>query len=162
MLKRIIKKTTAFALATAVAAASVSVLADAPSVSGIFPMTGTLYYFDTPTGKIVLKNVKSQLSAIEFITENAVEAEDGFDGEKNEEADKADNTKENEVIEMSREAAATAEYIEIPTISGGRFFADGNPAADEWINEYADREIWFAAAVSDGKVISIPFFKIIV
>lgn len=115
------------------------------AVDGICPMTGKLYYFDTPTGRIVLKDVKP-------VTVSDMNADKNNTKTKEEEKNTID----------FNEAAKTAEYVEIPTAEGGRFFLDGNEAAAEWINNYADREIWFIAAVSDGKVISVPYFKIIV
>lgn len=127
-------------------------------VDGIYPMSANLYYYDTPTGKIVLKNVKSLVS----VTDNDIssKADKDTDTNINNDSDKTQTVLN--VAEKAKKAAETAEYTEIPTIEGGRFFKDGNKAAPEWINDYADREIWFLGAVSEGRVISIPYFKIIV
>lgn len=124
------------------------------AVDGICSMTGKLYYFDTPTGRIVLKDVKP-------VTVSDMNADKNKNNIKTKEEEKNTEAEEKKSIDFN-EAAKTAEYVEIPTAEGGRFFLDGNAAASEWINNYADREIWFIAAVSDGKVISVPYFKIIV
>lgn len=92
---------------------------------GMYVCTGSLYYFDTPTGRLVLKNVKPVVPSKE-----------------------------------AEKAISAAEYVEIPSASEGRFFADGNRADAEWINEYADREVWFVLAVGADGGLSVPYFII--
>lgn len=92
---------------------------------GLYVCTGSLYYFDTPTGRIVMKDIKPSASSAE-----------------------------------AEAAVSAAEYVEIPTATEGRFFADGSRADAEWINEYADREIWFVLAVGENGGLSVPYFII--
>lgn len=92
---------------------------------GLYVCTGSLYYFDTPTGRLVLRNIKPAAPSAE-----------------------------------AEAAAAAAEYVELASASEGRFFADGNRADAEWINEYADREIWFVLAVGANGGLSVPYFII--
>ncbi len=105
----------------------------------VYAMTGTLYYYDTPSGNIVLNDVKPF----------SVTAE-------------TSDAKENEYDTAAANAAATMIYTEIPTAEGGMFFADGSHAAPDWINNYVDRQIWFIAAVAADGSVTIPYFKIIV
>ena len=104
-----------------------------------YAMTGTLYYYDTPSGNIVLNDVKPF----------SVTA-------------KTSDSKENESDTAAANAAAAMIYTEIPTAEGGMFFADGSHAAPDWINNYVDRQIWFIAAVATDVSVTIPYFKIIV
>lgn len=100
--------------------------AEAPEQTvGLYICTGSLYYFDTPTGRLVLKNIRPAAPSAE-----------------------------------AEAAAANAEYVELPSAAEGRFFADGNRAAAEWINEYADRELWFVLAVGENGGLSVPYFII--
>ena len=121
MLKRLIGIATALLLITS------SVYgAELPEQTvGMYVCTGSLYYFDTPTGRLVLKNVKPVVPSKE-----------------------------------AEKAISAAEYVEIPSASEGRFFADGNRADAEWINEYADREVWFVLAVGADGGLSVPYFII--
>lgn len=107
--------------------------------AAVYAMTGTLYYYDTPSGNIVLNDVKPF-----SVT-----------------AEKSD-AKENESDTAAVNAAAAMIYTEIPTADGGMFFADGSHAAPDWINNYVDRQIWFIAAVATDGSVTIPYFKIIV
>lgn len=107
--------------------------------AAVYAMTGTLYYYDTPSGNIVLNDVKPF----------SVTAE-------------TRDAKENESDTAAANAAAAMIYTEIPTADGGMFFADGSHAAPDWINNYVDRQIWFIAAVAADGSVTIPYFKIIV
>lgn len=107
--------------------------------AAVYTMTGTLYYYDTPSGNIVLNDVKPF----------SVTAE-------------TSDAKENEYDTAAANAAAAMIYTEIPTAEGGMFFADGSHAAPDWINNYVDRQIWFIAAVAADGSVTIPYFKIIV
>lgn len=107
--------------------------------AAVYAMTGTLYYYDTPSGNIVLNDVKPF----------SVTAE-------------TSDAKENEYDTAAVNAAAAMIYTEIPTAEGGMFFADGSHAAPDWINNYVDRQIWFIAAVAADGSVTIPYFKIIV
>lgn len=103
----------------------------------VYAMTGTLYYYDTPSGNIVLNDV------------SPVGISSNTDNDKKPGDDAA-------------AVAAAVKYAEIPTAEGGRFFKDGSHAANEWINNYVDRQIWFIAAVAADGSVTIPYFKIIV
>lgn len=105
----------------------------------VYAMTGKLYYYDTPSGNIVLNDVKPF----------SITAE-------------TSDAKENESDTAAVNAAAAMTYTEIPTAEGGMFFADGSHAAPDWINNYVDRQIWFIAAVAADGSVTIPYFKIIV
>ena len=107
--------------------------------AAVYAMMGTLYYYDTPSGNIVLNDVKPF----------SVTA-------------KTSDAKENEYDTAAANAAAAMIYTEIPTAEGGMFFADGSHAAPDWINNYVDRQIWFIAAVAADGSVTIPYFKIIV
>lgn len=107
--------------------------------AAVYAMTGTLYYYDTPSGNIVLNDVKP----FSVTTETS-------------------DSKENESDIAAVNAAAAMIYTEIPTAEGGMFFADGSHAAPDWINNYVDRQIWFIAAVAADGSVTIPYFKIIV
>ncbi|MDO5586813.1 MAG: hypothetical protein Q4G53_06980 [Clostridia bacterium] len=107
--------------------------------AAVYAMTGTLYYYDTPSGNIVLNDVKP----FSVTTETS-------------------DSKENESDTAAVNAAAAMIYTEIPTAEGGMFFADGSHAAPDWINNYVDRQIWFIAAVAADGSVTIPYFKIIV
>ena len=107
--------------------------------AAVYAMTGTLYYYDTPSGNIVLNDVKP----FSVTTETS-------------------DSKENESDIAAVNAAAAMIYTEIPTAEGGMFFADGSHAAPDWINNYVDRQIWFIAAVATDGSVTIPYFKIIV
>lgn len=107
--------------------------------AAVYAMTGTLYYYDTPSGNIVLNDVKP----FSVTTETS-------------------DSKENESDTAAANAAAAMIYTEIPTAEGGMFFADGSHAAPDWINNYVDRQIWFIAAVAADGSVTIPYFKIIV
>lgn len=107
--------------------------------AAVYAMTGTLYYYDTPSGNIVLNDVKPFNVTAE-----------------------ASDTKENESDNAAINAAAAMIYTEISTAEGGMFFADGSHAAPDWINNYVDRQIWFIAAVAADGSVTIPYFKIIV
>ena len=104
----------------------------------MYAMTGTLYYYDTPSGNIVLNDVKPL---------NMPSANESNGSENN---------------TAVSNAAKALTYTEVPTADGGRFFNDGNRAASEWINNYVDRQIWFIAAVAADGSVTIPYFKIIV
>lgn len=54
-------------------------------------------------------------------------------------------------------AAKSAEYTELRVLKDGMFFKDKNKLAPEWVNNYADREVWFIAAVYQDGSISIPY-----
>ena len=107
--------------------------------AAVYAMTGTLYYYDTPSGNIVLNDVKPF----------SVTAE-------------TRDAKENEYDTAAVNAAAAMIYTEIPTAEGGMFFADGSHAAPDGITNYVDRQIWFIAAVAADGSVTIPYFKIIV
>ena len=106
--------------------------------AAVYTMTGTLYYYDTPSGNIVLNDVKPFGVA------------------------ETSGTEKNEYDTAAANAAAAMIYTEIPTAEGGMFFADGSHAAPDWINNYVDRQIWFIAAVAADGSVTIPYFKIIV
>ena len=107
--------------------------------AAVYAMTGKLYYYDTPSGNIVLNDVKPF----------SVTAE-------------TSDAKENEYDTAAVNAAAAMIYTEIPTAEGGMFFADGSHAAPDWINNYVDRQIWFIAAFPADGSVTIPYFNIIV
>lgn len=109
---------------------------DAGLTAALYAMTGTLYYYNTPDGKIVINDVKPIVSS------------------------SADS--DNGTASKALEIADAISYSELPTAEGGRFFQDGSYAAPEWINNYVDRQIWFIAAVAADGTVTIPYFKILV
>lgn len=92
------------------------------SITGVYPLKGKLFYYDTPTNKIVLTGVSPVI--------------------QNEE---------------SKAAAKAAEYTELRVITDGMFFKDKNQLSPEWVNNYADREVWFVVSIMADGSISVPY-----
>lgn len=141
-MKKIIAKVLAAAIALSVISAftftQINAVESDRLTAAVYAMTGTLYYYDTPSGRIVLNDVKPVGASA------------------------ADKDKNNSVVTDALSAATAVTYTEIPTAEGGRFFKDGSHAAPEWINNYVDRQIWFIAAVAADGSVTIPYFRIIV
>lgn len=92
------------------------------SITGVYALKGKLFYYDTPTNKIVLTGVSPVI--------------------QNEE---------------SKAAAKAAEYTELRVITDGMFFKDKNQLSPEWVNNYADREVWFVVSITADGSISVPY-----
>lgn len=92
------------------------------SITGVYSLKGKLFYYDTPTNKIVLTGVSPVI--------------------QNEE---------------SKAAAKAAEYTELRVITDGMFFKDKNQLSPEWVNNYADREVWFVVSITADGSISVPY-----
>lgn len=99
-----------------------AVFAEGGAVSGVYAMKGRLFYYNTPTDKIVITGVKP-------VAER----------------------------EEAKEAAKSVEYNEVRVVTSGMFFKDQNHLAPEWVNNYADREVWFVVSMTEDGGISVPY-----
>lgn len=92
------------------------------NITGVYALKGKLFYYDTPTNKMVLTGVSPVI--------------------QNDEAEAA---------------AKAAEYTELRVITAGMFFKDKNPLSPEWVNNYADREVWFVVSIAADGSLSVPY-----
>lgn len=99
-----------------------AVFAEGGAVSGVYAMKGRLFYYNTPTDKIVITGVKPVAES-----------------------------------EEAKEAAKSVEYNEVRVVTSGMFFKDQNHLAPEWVNNYADREVWFVVSMTEDGGISVPY-----
>lgn len=92
------------------------------NITGVYALKGKLFYYDTPTNKIVLTGVSP-------VIQN----------------------------DAANSAAKAAEYTELRVITAGMFFKDKNQLSPEWVNNYADREVWFIVSITADGSISVPY-----
>ena len=58
----------------------------------------------------------------------------------------------------SARTAREAEYLEISVAPEGIFFKDGTKLSINYLNDYADSEVWFVIAKTQNGNLTIPYF----
>ena len=58
----------------------------------------------------------------------------------------------------SARTAREAEYLEISVAPEGIFFKDGTRLSINYLNDYADSEVWFVIAKTQNGNLTIPYF----